>query len=484
MKTITYVLCWFLLAGFANAQSAPERHVIRLQGHDVAIRVHPWIKSDTLEVSFDNGASARVPPVLILATRNHRMLPELRQIATQIDEIPELQVFRMTLRNGKEVLRWSERLASDKRVRYVHPDFIFELEGRTVNPANEPYFKDQWNLENSGQSGGTPGADIDMRSAWNVTTGSPETIVALLDLGFEQEHEDLKDAWFINTKEIPNNKKDDDKNGLIDDVSGWNFQTNRNDLLQGQNSKHGTATAGVIGARVNGKGVTGICPECKVLPIVVSGKASEDAAAILYAGKMGASVLSNSWGYRLKPPQTDVVSEALKYVAHNGRGGKGVPIVFAMNNTEVDDCRPKNPDISGHPDVIAVSSVDYNDVKVPDSAFGSCLAFVAHSGVSAMHGIPTTDRMGEGGYNTDGKDNYADLAYNRGFWGTSAAAPQVAAVYALLLGHEPNLTLAEANQRMRDAAVKIQPDLAKYDPKTGHSRTYGYGRLSTTKLFK
>ena len=498
MKSITYRRLFYAFVGGicltclqptgAGAAQNPSGGVktITLRGQEVPLHiVGSFDKMDqSIQIRFENGATATVSNALVVGLKHNRVPQELRQVAVKIEPIPDLQASRIVLSSSLDAIEWSQRLAGDTRIRYIHPDFKFELQERSADPMAEPLFKDQWSLENTGQNGGTPGADIDIRSAWKVTQGQPEIVIGLLDLGFEQEHEDLKDAWFVNAKEIPNNKRDDDGNGFIDDVSGWNFSTNRNNLIYGQNAKHGTATSGILGARVNGKGISGICPNCKILPIVVSGKVSEDAAAIMYAVKMGVSVMSNSWGYRMRPPQTDVVSDALKYAAHKGRGGKGIPIVFAMNNAQINDCFSPGEDISGHPDVIAVSSVDHNDLKVKDTAFGDCVAFVAPSATSAVFGIPTTDRAGENGYNTDGKDNYPDLSYNKGFWGTSAAAPHVAGMYALLLSHEPNLTLDEANKRMRAAAVKIRPDEAKYDPKTGHSLYYGYGRISATKLFE
>lgn len=460
---------------------------IKMRGQKIGLHVDPSIRTSNsavpVQVQFANGATADVANVLVIGLKSAGIPKELRRAAVMIEPIPSLAAARIVLGSTREVLEWSQRLAGDPRIRYLHPDFKFEVQARSVEPMDEPLFKDQWSLENTGQTGGTPGADIDIRSAWKITQGQAETVIGLLDLGFEQQHEDLQQAWYVNPKEIPNNKRDDDGNGFIDDVSGWNFSTNRNNLILGQNAKHGTATSGILGARVNGKGISGLCPKCKILPIVVSGKVSEDAAAIMYAVKIGVSVISNSWGYRMKPPQTDVVSDALTYAAHQGRGGKGIPVIFAMNNAQIDDCRKPGEDISGHADVIAVSSVDHNDLKVKDTAFGHCLAFVAPSATSALLGIPTTDRAGESGYNTDGTGNYPDLSYNKGFWGTSAAAPHVAGLYALLLSHEPLLTLPEANKRMRMAAEKIRPDIAKYDPKTGHSLYYGYGRVSATKLF-
>jgi subtilisin family serine protease len=401
----------------------------------------------------------------------------------RLKRIPFTDAYILRTNSPVSALELAMSLQGQKSVRYAHPDLVLPLDLRDA-PNHEPYFGAQWNLSNQGQRGGTPGVDMGIGSAWQVTTGSPDTIVGLLDVGFEQNHKDMVGAWFTNSGEIPGNKKDDDGNGLIDDVSGWNFSTNSNKLIYGAGPQHGTATAGIIGARVNGVGITGVCPDCKVLPVVVSGRVSEDASALGYAVAMGASVLSNSWGYALESPRTDVVSEALTRAARQGRNGKGLPILFAMRNSAVNDCRDTLPDISSHPDVIAISSIDHNDVKVPNSAFGACLAFLGPSSGSTVNGIPATDRPGEAGYNKDGQGNFEDLDFHNGFWGTSAATPNVAGLFALLLTHEPNLTREEALSRMKASAIKANPAAAQYNPSTGHSLHYGFGRAHAGRLFE
>lgn len=402
--------------------------------------------------------------------------------ASQLRRIPFTDSYMIRTASPLAALKLAESLQGQSSINYAHPDLILPLDVRNA-PSAEPYFNAQWNLSNQGQRGGKPGVDIGIESAWQVTQGSPSTIIGLLDVGFEQNHKDLTEAWFINQREIPGNKKDDDGNGLIDDVSGWNFSTNSNKLIYGAAPQHGTATAGILGARANGVGITGICPECKVLPVVVSGRVSEDASAIGYAVAMGAIILSNSWGYALESPRTDVVSDALTKAARQSRQGKGMPILFAMRNSGVNDCRDSLPDISSHPDVIAVSSIDHNDVKVPNSAYGPCLAFLGPSAGSTEHGIPATDRPGEAGYNKDGQGNFEDLDFHNGFWGTSAATPNVAGLFALLLTHEPDLTREQALSRMKASAIKANPEAAQYDPRTGHSLQYGYGRAHAGRLF-
>jgi subtilisin family serine protease len=292
--------------------------------------------------------------------------------------------------------------------------------------------------------------------------------------------------WYTNSKEIPNNKKDDDGNGLIDDVSGWNFSINGPNILYGQAPNHGTATSGIVAAAEDGKGTTGVCPGCRLLPIVVDGRPAQDAMAVLYAMQQGAVILTNSWGYKIGTPQTKVVSDALTKVAREGRGGLGIPILFAMNNAALNACRGETPDISAHPDVIAISAVDHMDKKVPESAYGPCLKLVAPSAPypAGDKGIVTTDRMGNKGYNT-GTDNtnLTDLNYTNTFSGTSAATPIVAGVFGLLASQAPEQTAVMWLQRVIKSAEKIQPAAAQYDA-NGHSDLYGFGRVDARKALE
>ncbi len=98
--------------------------------------------------------------------------------------------------------------------------------------------------------------------------------------------------------------------------------------------------------------------------------------------------------------------------------------------------------------------------------------------------LPATDRPGEAGYNKDGQGNFEDLDFHNGFWGTSAATPNVAGLFALLLTHEPNLTREEALSRMKASAIKANPAAAQYNPSTGHSLHYGFGRAHAGRLFE
>ena len=366
-----------------------------------------------------------------------------------------------------EALQAANELVEDGSARFAHPDIEYEVEARGfVAPRQEPLLSRQWHMESNGTL-----------DAWQVAEARRliprETVVAVLDLGFEASHPDLEGSWLRNAGEIPGNKKDDDGNGLVDDVAGWNFSTNGNNLLYGASNKHGTATAGIIGARVNGIGVAGGCPWCRVLPVVVDNSAVNQAAAFRYAHDRGARIFSNSWGYRLDAPVTDVVVDAIREVARDS------VVVFAMSNVNINDCRAGSSDISSLDEVVAVSSVTRAGVKVADSGYGPCMELVAPSNGGPSDkgnpGIVTTDRVGGAGYN-NGSDpaNLDDADFTNSFWGTSAAAPQVAAVAAVLSGFVPGASVADVKSAMLATARKTGGPDAGWDDR-GFSQKYGYG---------
>ncbi len=368
-------------------------------------------------------------------------------------------------------LRAGNDLMESGLARFAHPDIAYQIEGRgSFAPWQEPLLPQQWHMD----SNGTLNA---WRAAESRQAIPQDTVVAVLDLGFEADHHDLAGAWLHNDREIPGNKKDDDANGLIDDVAGWNFATNSANLIYGAAPKHGTATAGVIGARGNGRGVAGACPWCRILPVVIDNSVVNQAAAFRYAHARGARVMSNSWGYRLNPPVTDVVLDAIAEVARDS------VVVFAMSNSNTNDCRATNPDISALEDVIAVSSVTRSGIKVPDSGFGPCLELLAPSSGgpedTVNPGIMTTDRMGQAGYNSGGDPgNLPDPDFTNSFWGTSAAAPQVAAAAAILRSFVPSLGPDAIKAALTETAQKVGGPGAGYDAR-GFSEKYGYGLLDT-----
>jgi parallel beta-helix repeat protein len=215
-------------------------------------------------------------------------------------------------------------------VEWAEVDFLAAVRFEAV--PNDPQYPNQWHLNNTGQGGGTSGADVKAQAAWDITTGSPGIVIAIPDDAIETAHEDLSANIWVNPGEIAGNGVDDDANGYVDDVNGWDFDSDDNDPSPAAAGEdHGTAVAGVAAARGNnGIGVSGIARQCKILPIRTGSGGlllTTWAELIMYAAKYG-DVVSCSWS--LSP--FDEIRAAIQWAQSWGRNGKGTICLFASGN--------------------------------------------------------------------------------------------------------------------------------------------------------
>ena len=217
-------------------------------------------------------------------------------------------------------------------------------------PLNDPLLPDQWHYHNDGSiQGSVAGNDINLFKAWETgVTGSKDVVVAIIDGGFQIDHPDLKDNLWINEAEL-NGKPgvDDDGDGFVDDVYGYNFVINSSNINA---HSHGTHVAGTVGAtNGNGIGVAGVAGGkdgtggvkmmvCQVFDSRASSSAEADfGAALVYAADRGASIAQCSWGMGMPDDEDKSVTEAVKYFTKNGGGDKmngGLCIFAAGNNGE------------------------------------------------------------------------------------------------------------------------------------------------------
>ncbi len=289
---------------------------------------------------------------------------------------------------------------------------------------NDSQFDQLWGMHNTGQTGGTPDVDIDAPEAWDITTGDANVVVAVIDSGMQLDHPDLAGNLYVNPGEIPGNGIDDDGNGYVDDVHGWDFVANDNDPgpAGGGCGGHGTHTAGTIGAVGNdGLGVAGVNWNVQIMPlrafkpILVIFCGGDDAAlmaSVEYHTMMGVRVSSNSWG----GTGYNGAMEALI------RASKSVFVAAAGNDGRNNDSTPQYPasyDVDG---IIAVAANDHNGALASFSNYGASVD-VSAPGVGILSTLPT-DSWGA-------------------FDGTSMATPHVAGIAALLLSVDPNLTVNE-----------------------------------------
>jgi len=306
----------------------------------------------------------------------------------------------------------ARRLALDPGVRWaevVAPGrwLIF---GADPPLPDDPRFADAWHLENTGQEGGLPGADLAARDAWRISTGEGDIVVALLDSGIELEHTDLWGAAWRNPGESLNGL-DDDENGFIDDLWGWDFANDNNDPRP-TDSSHGTRVAGVIAARTaNGKGVAGIAGgwggaggvRVMALQIGEAGPYSEVLDdAVLYAIDAGAQIISLS----LSVSPSQAIDAALAEARR-----AGVLLVAASGNTGHNVAYPATLD-----DAVAISGTTRGDTLWSSSARGPEIRLAAPA-----KDVWTTDIYGR----------YTSAS------GTSFAAPLAAGCAALVASASP-----------------------------------------------
>jgi subtilisin family serine protease len=337
---------------------------------------------------------------------------------------PKKRILRVQLPKGKTVKQalaenWSKK---DSRIKLVEPNYYV----KTQAIPNDSFFPQLWALNNTGQTGGVAGFDIHATQAWELTTGSSEVIVAVIDSGIDYNHPDLAENIWVNSGEIPDNGIDDDQNGFIDDIYGYDFADNDSDPMDENN--HGTHVAGTIAAHSNNAlGVTGVNWQCRVMACKFLGadgygNVSDAIEAINYAIANGATILNNSWGWQGNP------SVSLETAIINARDN-GVLFVAAAGNDSIDtDNGGSYPACYEISNVISVAATDrYGDL----AQFSNYGRNSVHLGAPGANIISTIRNSGYASFN-----------------GTSMAAPHVSGVAALLMAYYPEITLQDLKSRI------------------------------------
>ena len=327
--------------------------------------------------------------------------------------------------------------------------------GGSDRGGSEEEIKDQWGLHEIGY---TPWTDPD--SAWNVVPATERNItVAVVDSGLDMGHPDAPEFIWTNPKEIPDNGVDDDGNGFVDDVHGWNFLTESHDFTDRRG--HGTFVAGIIAAKTNnGIGIAGINPGAVIMPVVVADEEGEtDSLAIFrginYAVNHGARVINVSLG----APGVSKIEQLAIQRAYD----MGALVVVAAGNTN-DDIREFGPSSSKH--VISVGQIDYSGERSTVSSQGANLALLAPG--EKIWSLCSRDTK-------DIKPSIIEFGYYPQD-GTSFATPMVSATASLIWAKNPDLSSDQVRQIILATATDMN------DP--GWDGMTGYGLLNAAAAMR
>ena len=338
------------------------------------------------------------------------------------------RIYRFTYNHGSTAGReLLDRIRQDNNVvvaQYNHPL-------RPRRRPNDTRYDELWQFNNVGQfDGGTPGADINVEPAWDVTTGGStingdRIVVAVLDDGTDLDHEDLVDNLWVNAGEIPNNGVDDDGNGYVDDYNGYDSESDDGNPDAGSNDGHGTPVAGIIGARGNNRlGVTGVNWDVDLMSVRNGFLSSEAEVLQSYGyvldqrrrydatdGREGAYVVATnaSWGRAYGNPEDSPIWCGL----YNELGQAGILNMGAVENANIDVDRLGDLPTNCRSDyLIGVTNLDTRGNKVRNAGFGAeSIDLGAHGQEVLTTGLGNT--------------------YVR-FPGTSSATPHVTGAAALL----------------------------------------------------
>ena len=378
---------------------------------------------------------------------------------------PEWYVISCTKQNALNALEYANQFHESGIFESAEPEFTYH----DLQSSTDPFFSDQWGLKNTGQYGSAyEGIDIKAEQAWTITKGN-NIKVAVYDDGFELNHPDLQQ-----------------------NVSGNGF-----DVMTGGDSQvrgdHGTACAGIIGAVQNNNiGISGVAPEAKLISISMELETTTTGLQIKsgfdWAVQNNIDVISCSWGGL---GQSNYIETGISNALNNGRNYKGCVVVFATGNNGFNNNSITYPGNS-LPNILTVGAITpcgerktastiacQNDpYALWASSYGTQLDVVA-PGLK----IATTDRQVNNGYNPHpffSYPDYTDKNYHKSFSGTSAAAPHVAGIAALILAVNSQLTAIQVNTIIEQTAQKIRPDLYNYEnhsnrPNGSWHEEMGYG---------
>jgi len=389
----------------------------------------------------------RIPGEIIVKLKSQKtrsFLSRKSKFGLQVKELMNLSignivVFKTSDKSFNETLK---RINLDPAVEYAEPNYLYRAIGKSENKSADPKFGDLWGLINKGNNEpagsrgnssatGTAGSDINAVNAWKITKGSRAVKIAVIDTGVDYNHPDLKNNMWTNLAE-KNGKPgvDDDGNGYVDDIHGYDFANNDGDPMDGNG--HGTHCAGTIAAEHdNGVGIAGVMAEASIVGVKFltdegSGSTAAAIKAVDYATKINVDIMSNSWG-------GGGSSQALKESIERARDA-GIVFTAAAGNSATDNnTQPHYPSNYDVENVISVAAHNYNDELAYFSCYGSKTVHVSAPGRNILSTTP---------------NNSYDV-----FSGTSMATPHVSGVIGLYIAENGRTDLKTLRDNLMSSSV-------------------------------
>ncbi|UOY91151.1 S8 family serine peptidase [Ectobacillus sp. JY-23] len=324
-------------------------------------------------------------------------------------------------------------LRATGKVEYAEPNYKL-YPAATPKSVSDTYFNYLWGLKNTGQyvNGyyGTAGMDIKAEAAWEKTKGNASVVVGVIDSGTDISHPDLMNNIWVNKGEVPSDYIDNDKNGYVDDVNGWNFYNDNNVVYNyWHGDKHGTHVSGTIAASSNTTGVVGVAPNVKVMPIKFlgpdGGNTFDAVEAINYAKKMGVKITNNSWG---GSQYSSALYEAI-------RDSNALFVTAAGNEGYSLDWYSQYPAAFDLDNIVSVAAIDSDGYLADFSNYSTAYVDLAAPGDHIASTLP--------------ENSYGFMS------GTSMATPHVSGVAALMLSANTAYKTADLKAKLLASVTKL-----------------------------
>lgn len=390
------IACIFGSFSFFNEKVSADD--VFSQVYDESNYQNPYA-TDRIIVAFKTNMDKQVA----YASKGLTLINDLSNSDSLSDSSYEIGLYSIKNQSMKGVIDTINSLKNDPTVAYAEPDYIITASD-TI--PNDPSYTKLYGM-----------TKISAPAAWSRFTGSKNVVVGIIDSGVDYTHTDLANNIWTNPGEIANNGIDDDGNGYVDDIHGWNFVTKTNAPMD--DNGHGTHVAGTIGAvGNNGIGVVGVAWNTQIAALKFlnsegEGYTSDAILAVKYATKMGFDVTNNSWG-------GGSFSQSLQDAI---AAYKGVFTAAAGNNGRNNDTRASYPANYNCNNIISIAATTSSDGRASYSNYGA---------TSVDLGAP-----GDAIYSTYPNNSYATLS------GTSMATPHVSGAAALIKSYYPGLTTAQ-----------------------------------------